>query len=296
MDEPPMDEPPMDEMGRAPSPLEQRLQAYLDGELSAAEAADVEAMVETSMEAQRILERLTREMAGLRALFDAEAAAIAAARPIELPRGPAPAARPSLGARISAFFQERFGSAWAAPAGLAAAAGLALGVFLGAGPAFGPAETEIAAPTAAPKPPGWRMSAAVYHRLYAEETFASAPVTEGALAGGLAVLGERLGLDLSEIAAPEGLTLERAQLLRFNGRALGQIAFLDAGGVPIALCVMRRRDGAEPTPAEPAFAASMLLDMNAVDWSVGGYDFLLLGAASPDALDAYAKRLSDQLG
>lgn len=266
----------------AANAVEAKIQAYLDGALTDAEAQEVEALVEASSDAQRILERLEREASGLRALFDAEAEAMAAARPIALPakddaREASPRRVPWLNGRL----------AWAAPAGLAAAAGVALGLILADGPP---------PPGDAPGPPGWRLSAAVYQRLYTAETFASAPMTDAAIAGGLKTLGDRLGVDLSGLATPQGLSLERAQLLRFNGRALGQIAFLDAGGATLALCLMRRKEGADPVEDAPRFARSTLLDLNAVDWSDGRHDFLLLGAGSAESLEAYARAFARQLG
>ena len=214
---------------------------------------------------------------------------MAQARRIDLPTRAAARARLSEGfsGRLASLLA-RLRSSWAVPAGLAAAAGLALGLFVAA------SSPPLAL---APDAPGWRMSAAIYHRLYTAETFAIAPQAETEIDAGVRAVAQKLRIDLSRLSAPEGLSLERAQLLSFNGRDLAQIAFLDTGGAPIALCVMRRKaDAASSAKDAPQFAASMLLDLNAVDWSDESHDFLLIGAAPPEALDAYAKRFAEQLG
>ena len=264
--------------GMAPGDLEQRLQGYLDGALSEAEAKKVAQLLEHSLEARRIFERLSQESRALRALFDAEAADMAARRPIDLARvqtrqaAERGAAWPSLPRRH-----------WALTGAAAMAASLAVGVFLGGllQPSPGTA-------------PGWRMSAAVYHRLYSNETFASAPLAPAALAQGLKAAGAELGLDLTGLTPPEGLRLERAQLLRFNGRALAQLSFSRRDGAPIALCLMRRNGGAGADA--PAFAASNLTDLTAIDWSDGAYDFLVLGREDAVSLRAVARRFAEQLG
>lgn len=263
---------------KTPEEIEAAVQAYLDGALDAAEAQALEALLDRSEIARAAFDRLAREQEGLIALFEAEAAAMAEARPLDLSSAaPAGAAsRPS---------PRRFlWGGWAVAGGLGAAAGLALGVVLGA-------VALVQEPT--PGPPGWRMSVAVYHRLYDADTFASAPVDAAGVAEGLTRIGTALSIDLGDLDAPDGLTLQRAQLLRFNDRPLGQIAFLDRHGAAIALCVFARKaPGEDPTP----IAASTLLDMNAADWSAGEHDFLLLGPAAPEELRRYAEFFAERLG
>lgn len=267
-----------------PEEIEATVQAYLDGALTAREMTAVDALLERSGAARAAFERLSRETAGLKALFDAEAEDMARARPILLPEesaAPAPPRRRRDGRRAP------FGGAshWAKPASFGAAAGFALGALAGA--------VLLAEEAPPPEAPGWRMSAAVYQRLYEPETFASAPVDAAGVAGGLAQVGEALSINLSDLETPEGLTLQRAQLLSFNGQPLGQIAFVDENGAAIALCVFARpAPGAEGvTPLR----TSVLLDMNAVDWSAGGHDFLLLGPASDEDLRRYGAFFLGQL-
>lgn len=254
--------------GDSATEMTARIQAYLDGEGPQAERLAIERLLDASEEARAIETRLRRERAALRTLFDmaerdmAEAAAHSA-----------PQARPE-GARWR-------GGAFAIP-GLALAAGLAIGFVIGAERALdtAPPTTSMAAAE-----PGWRLSAATYHRLYGAETFSTAPVAPEAALAGLATLGETLGLDLSGIAAPAGLRLERAQLLRIDGRLLGQIAFSTADGTAVSLCVVRR--GEPGDVGGPS--TDTLIDVAAVDWRSPRHAFLLLGAAG--ASDAEAASL-----
>lgn len=263
----------------APADLEALIQAYLDGALSVDQAGEVERLLATSPRARAVFDALTRETDALRALFDAEAAAMAEARPIDMSRIGVDAASEAdpIPPAPSAWSRRR-----AAQAALALAATLAAGVVLG---------TRIR-PTPAPNAPGWRMSAAVYHRLYSAETFESAPVAPAALQSGLSALEDALGVDLSRLDAPEGLQLKRAQLLRFNGRSLAQLAFLDADGAPIALCFIR---SARPASGDLQFQTSTLLDMTAVDWRAGAFDFLLIGDAPRAALQELARTFARQV-
>ena len=152
--------------------------------------------------------------------------------------------------------------------GALAVAGLAAGVFLGA--RLQPSMPE-------PTTPGWRMSAAVYQRLYSQETFASAPVSPEDRQAGLQRLSDAVGLDLTGLEAPSGYRLQRVEILSFNGRALGQVAYLDSNDVPVSLCLMRRGDSAPDDLLAPT--ETQILDMNGVDWRTADHQFLLIGGS-----------------
>ncbi len=198
-------------------------------------------------------------------------------------------------------------SSWLPPAAFAGAAGVLIGVLVqpfliqmaAHRPITSPPGTAVQSQTAeatpvAQKAPGWRMSAAIYQRLYAASTFRSAPVTPEAQAAGLAQLAGALDIDLGALDFPPGLTLQRAQLLSFNGKALGQIAFLDEDNRAVSLCLFAR---GEPGPADPAaLTSSRLLDLNGVDWRTERHAFLLIGDAPDERLTRYARALARQFG
>jgi anti-sigma factor RsiW len=80
----------------------------------------------------------------------------------------------------------------------------------------------------------WRDFAAAYHLLYQPETLA-APIQGD---GGVALVSEALGRDLSALVEVEGLDFRRAQILGWQDETLIQFAYVDATGRPVAVCVM----------------------------------------------------------
>lgn len=80
----------------------------------------------------------------------------------------------------------------------------------------------------------WRDFAAAYHLLYRTETLAGPMEGDG----GVALVSDALGIDLSALAQIDGLDFRRAQILGWEDQTLIQFAYLDAQGRPVALCVM----------------------------------------------------------
>jgi hypothetical protein len=72
--------------------------------------------------------------------------------------------------------------------------------------------------------------------------------------------------------------LKRAQLLEFNKRPLGQFAYLDPAGVPVALCATRTGD------ADTPIQTGMFRGLAAAFWNKNGYGFIIIGATQADTL------------
>jgi len=177
------------------------LTAYLDGELSEAERADVDAALETNADVQGRLAALDLPLDAVRERLDAV-----------LDMAPPP---PELGAPVAA-------PAWLPKwAGLAAA--LVLGLGLG-GWAMRPAEVD------------WVEVVANYQSLYVTETLAAPRLPEAEESAKIADLSNSLGIDLSPLTELAPVMFRRAQMLGIEGEPLVQMAYL-AGDVPVAICV-----------------------------------------------------------
>ncbi len=262
--------------------LEQLIARFVDGELSGPERERAEALLASSETAQAVEARLRAEAAALSGLLGAAADNLAERAPLDVAataqslqlEGPARLPR-------RAAIGRREARRAVLASALSAVAGLAVGVFVSRPPR-----------PAAPSTPGWRMSAAIYQRLYSEETFESAPVTREALTAGLDRVANALDVDFAELPAVDGLSLRRAQLLRFNGAPLGQIAYLSAEGAAVSLCVFRRGAPGDPSAA---LTSERLLDMNGVFWRSRRHAFLLVGGAPDGRMRAYAARFAAAL-
>lgn len=175
-----------------------RLVALLDGALPEAEAATLRAEIAADPALQARLNALDVDLSDLGAEADL---AMSDAPPM-----------PTTGAARGSLV------------GLAIAASLALALVLGG--------VLIGARSDGSE--DWRDFAAAYHLLYRPDTLA-APMQGD---GGVAMVSEALGRDLSELAELEGLDFRRAQILGWQGETLIQFAYLDASGQPVAVCVM----------------------------------------------------------
>ena len=129
----------------------------------------------------------------------------------------------------------------------------------------------------------WRAAVADYMALYVPETLAS---LAGDRTSDLAVLTDALGLPVSAQAIEiPGIAFKRAQLLRFEGRPLAQIAYLDPVTGPMAFCFTRMRTDEAPLRTERR------RDMNLAYWSSHEHAFLVVGRRSAEDLTGIATRL-----
>lgn len=267
-------------------PDDAELVAYLDGEL----APEVAEQVRRALEADPALaERLALLAAGgrpFRTAFDPllDAAPHAALHDMlrgltETPAATPPVREPRVrrGRRL---------------AGLAAAALVLLAVGAGLDRAAGPWPASHPARVAeVDDHAGWRQAVAEYLALYTPQTLASAPENAAMRAEELAAVGARLGLPLSpEAVALSGLDFRRAQIFDYDGKALGQVAYLDPAAGPVALCIIAAHGS-----ADTAASVESRLGMNIVHWTRGGSGFMVIGHLSADRLLAIAKTLQSRL-
>lgn len=136
----------------------------------------------------------------------------------------------------------------------------------------------------------WRAVVAQYMSLYTRDTLGTGPVDAALQSAQLRDVGSQLGLSLTpdRVQLP-GASLKRAQMLAYDGRALGQITYLDAAQAPMALCIVQSSKGAKAADAERRHG------MNVVYWSSDTHAFMLIGHESPDAIKAMSDRIRQRL-
>lgn len=129
--------------------------------------------------------------------------------------------------------------------------------------------------TPEPTKPSWRMEVANYQALYVPETVAHLKIDPDALKNQFERASNAVNLDLPQDALDNvaDLTLARAQVLGFFGKPLIQIAYKDAKGMPIALCII-----AKPNVApKDSTKFEVLQGMASATWETATHQFLLIG-------------------
>jgi len=136
----------------------------------------------------------------------------------------------------------------------------------------------------------WRQAVAEYLTLYSADTLANIPDDDTMRQRELDSLRSRLALNLSaQKAAVPGLTFKRAQLFEYEGRPLGQIAYLDPDSGPVALCMIRSDEDASPPSAERRQG------FNIIYWTQDGHDYMVIGRMPHPRLRELADELSRRL-
>ncbi|MCC0036189.1 MAG: anti-sigma factor [Hoeflea sp.] len=255
-----------------------KLSAYLDGELDAAEARSLEAMLETDPALQAELDALIAADALAQDQFDAllgDPVPLALAQKIKaLPVGTAPsrpASRPVWGAL---------------------AAGLALFVFGGMGgyllkDRISPAGTLVAQA-------GWLNDIADYHAIYAGQQRHLVEVGADESDHLKKWLGANVGVVFS---IPDltgfGLTFEGGRLLVANGKPVGQLMYRQADGTVIALCLQSSPNGDTASP--PALKQQTIKGFDFVSWKGNGAAYVVVGPGGQPDLAGIAAQAAREI-
>ncbi|MBX5181430.1 anti-sigma factor [Rhizobium sp. NZLR5] len=252
-------------------PSDEELTAFIDGELTAEEAARIETMVNEDESVAERLEFLAR-----------------ASLPFEQAFAPllAEAPRQKLQTMLAAILARKSTKSISAPTfatrrhflgALAASliAGIAIDrAFIGIGKGFSARDENSE----------WRAVVADYISLYTPETLAGAVPARDVQTAQLGSLDEKLGLSLSpEAVSLPGIDFKRALLLQYDGKPLAQIAYLDPETGPMALCIVRSDAGPKAPDLENRKG------MNVVYWSNETHAFMLIGHAAADRMTAIAE-------
>ncbi|WP_246663888.1 anti-sigma factor [Phyllobacterium sp. SYP-B3895] len=251
-------------------PSDELLVAFLDGELTGEERRRIGALVESDPEVAARYEFLSRsEMPFYDAFVPLLENAPASDLEAILARLPSPNAA------------EPRGQNWTRRGLLAAAVA---SVFVGV--AIDRAYLRIKDDHEEADGSEWRSVVAEYLSLYTADTLADLANDPGVQTAQLQLISDWLGLQLpaSALALPD-IPLKRAQLLQYDGRPLGQLAFLDPEHGPLALCIVKSARGASAPQVEKRYG------MNVVYWADAAHGYMLVGRNPVDQLSGLAEKL-----
>jgi len=136
----------------------------------------------------------------------------------------------------------------------------------------------------------WRQAVAEYLTLYSADTLSSIPDDDAMRQRELETLRSRLAINLSlQQLATSNLSFKRAQLFEYEGKPLGQIAYLDPDSGPVALCLIKS-EGSNASPQ-----VEQRQGFNIVYWTQSGHDFMVIGRMPVSRLQDLAAELSGRL-
>lgn len=249
--------------------LSMKLSAYIDGELEAADAEMIEALLESDPAAQAELDALMAADAMAQEQFDAllsDPVPLALAQKIKSsPVGMAPA-RPA-----------------SRPVWGAVAAGLALFIFGGMGGYF--VKDQISPGGTVVENAGWLSDIADYHAIYSTQQRHLVEVSAAESDHIVKWLGATVGVsfkipDLTKF----DLTFEGGRLLVAGGKPVAQLMYRDADGAVIALCLQSGVSGA--AEAAPDFKQQTLKGFDFISWNGDDAKYVVIGpGGKPDLAD-----------
>ena len=137
---------------------------------------------------------------------------------------------------------------------------------------------------------GWRAAVAEYQSLFITQTLQSAGGDEQKQVASMRAASNYLGIDLTAdkvTVAP--LELKRADVLKFAGKPLVQVAYLANGKTPVSFCIIKGKR----KPHE--LAQEQRLGLNIVYWDTDDFGFMVIGDVPKDQLDEIARKLRRQV-
>jgi anti-sigma factor RsiW len=253
------------------SDLGEKLSAYLDGALSPAEAAGIEARLMSDPDLRAEFEALE---AANRAAEEEFAAMLAIPVPLAMARAietaPARAAPAPLPPRR-------------APAWLSLAAGLGL-LAVGSGGGYMLGQRQ-----AVPAPADWVADVAAYHAIYARQERHLVEVAANEADHIRTWFASQTGIDapIPDFSA-QGLEFQGARLLVAAGQPVAQLMYRDAQGIVVALCFT-----ASDKPPTDSAAPRAFEGFDALVWGKPGARFVLIGPEGDPRLPALAEQAID---
>ncbi|MBV9560261.1 MAG: anti-sigma factor [Bradyrhizobium sp.] len=136
----------------------------------------------------------------------------------------------------------------------------------------------------------WRQAVAEYMSLYTPDTLSGISDEIPPKDRELAAVGAKLGVHLlpSSVSLP-GITLKRVQILQYDGKPLGQIAYLDPHDGVVALCIY------SDSHHEIGPSSEQRAGLNIVHWASQGRAYMLVGRKAMPELRELAGLLSQRL-
>jgi anti-sigma factor RsiW len=140
------------------------------------------------------------------------------------------------------------------------------------------------------EPTDWRSAVVQYTNLFTNETFSPLHPDPSLAAKELSAVGERVGANLTpESVALPGLRFTVAFMLSYGGSPLGVIAYVDAEGSPVLLCVIANQAPDAPIRSERR------VDLSLASWSRGGRSHLVIGRIPEERALAFARTLENRV-
>jgi anti-sigma factor RsiW len=132
----------------------------------------------------------------------------------------------------------------------------------------------------------WIKAAAGYQQLYSRDTIARLQPDVRVTASTVADIRrvDNLALQIPDLRS-QGLTFKRVQRLRFHDKPLVQIVYLPEKGKPVALCVLKE------ARADAAPSNARVDGMAVVAWRRGQLGYALIGEPGTVDLDSLGKQL-----
>lgn len=247
-----------------------KLSAYLDGELEAADALVIEALLESDPAARAELDALMAADAAALEQFD-----VLLSEPV-----PLALAQKVKSSDVGVHPERLAASSASRPVWGTLAAGLALFIFGGAGgyllkDQIAPAGTVVASA-------GWLSDIADYHAVYAGQQRHLVEVAADESEHIKKWLGATVGVAFSiPDLAGFGLTFEGGRLLVANGKPVAQLMYRQSDGTVIALCLQSSMNG--DTALAPAFNQQTIRGFDFVSWKRNGAAYVVIGpGGQPD--------------
>ncbi len=245
---------------------DEALTAFLDGELPEVEMMEIATALEEDAALAKRVDNLHVDFAAARDGF--------AALLIQAPPHGSQTPTPSNVVQ----FKARTVSRWIP----LAAAAIALVAGFGVG--------RTTAPVPVPAKSTWIATVANYVKLYDKNTLSGAAPSPQVAEAEIQAVSNALGKNLTLASLQtDGLTFRRAQTLTLDGKTLAQFMFVDEGGVPVAICILKSKNTSKP------MVSKQLSGLNAEVFTTGGFAYLVIGNKNAEALQSVAKQLQAQI-
>lgn len=273
-------------------PLEVRLSAFMDGEMSREEKEELEKLLASDPDARRIFDELKHGSDVGRKAFDevlkepvplALVRSIKSAQPPKT-RDPSPRlARPSLKL---------------APTGRQSLAAALILFALGGGIGYLFGMQPLGMPAAPPPTPAqtsarnWLDDIAAYHRIYSRQPHHMVELQATEQDEIAKWLSSTVGVKFSfpDLAA-DGLVFQGARMFIAGGKPVGQLIYKNLDGDVVAIC-FTKTDGVSD---DDNFDETIKDDVSIVSWQRNGATYAVVGPSSDAMLDQIANRVSSEI-
>ncbi|MFJ6325809.1 MULTISPECIES: anti-sigma factor [unclassified Rhizobium] len=274
-------------------PLEIRLSAFMDGEMSRDEKEELEKLIASDPEARRILDELRHGSDVGRKAFEEvlkEPVPLALVRSIKSAQPPKSrdAAAPRL-ARPS-FKLAPTGRQSLAAALILFVLGGGIGYLFGMQPADVPAAAPLTPAQTAVR--NWLDDIAAYHRIYSRQPRHMVEMQASELDEISKWLSSTVGVKFNfpDLAA-DGLVFQGARMFIAGGKPVGQLIYKNLDGDVVAIC-FTKTDG---VANNGNFDETIKDDVSIVSWYRDGATYAVVGPSSDAMLDQIANRVSSEI-